>query len=307
MHKWGIESCGAGALSTVLQHYGDATSMAEWDARLPKIRGGVLTVDLLIAARQRGFESRLTTGNRAMVESELRAGRPVMLMLQVVDFLGRTYDFFHYIVVDGIDAQRGLIRAQFGDARPRWVTFDRIAKAWRGGKHAAILIQPRDPLAGALRAAVLLEEDGKLAGAEARYLEIVAQRDDHVVAWTNLGNVRTRLGRKEDAEAAFRKALALDPGARDAANNLAWLLFEQKRLEEAEILARKAVNLPGPDTYLVLDTLANILAARGSCREAEATFRQAIAGVPAGRSETRATLERSLAGATRSCVMRSSP
>src|SRR6266567_930265 len=55
MQKWGVESCGAGSLSTVLEHYGDTTSMQQWDASLPKMRGGVLTVDMLIAARQKGF------------------------------------------------------------------------------------------------------------------------------------------------------------------------------------------------------------------------------------------------------------
>src|SRR4051812_43074179 len=38
--KWGIESCGAGSLSTVLQHYGDTTTMMAWDAALPKTHGG---------------------------------------------------------------------------------------------------------------------------------------------------------------------------------------------------------------------------------------------------------------------------
>ncbi|HXH90656.1 MAG TPA: hypothetical protein VNN25_03675, partial [Thermoanaerobaculia bacterium] len=38
MQHWGIESCGAGSLSTVLQHYGDATTMRTWDDTLPKTR-----------------------------------------------------------------------------------------------------------------------------------------------------------------------------------------------------------------------------------------------------------------------------
>jgi hypothetical protein len=39
MQKWDIKSCGAGALSTVLQHYGDPTTMKDWDVALPKTRG----------------------------------------------------------------------------------------------------------------------------------------------------------------------------------------------------------------------------------------------------------------------------
>ena len=62
MLKWGIESCGAGSLSTVLQHYGEPTALETWDATLPKTRGGVLTIDMLLAARQKGFDARLVTG-----------------------------------------------------------------------------------------------------------------------------------------------------------------------------------------------------------------------------------------------------
>jgi hypothetical protein len=36
MQKWDIKSCGAGALSTVLQHYGDPTTMKEWQERCRK-------------------------------------------------------------------------------------------------------------------------------------------------------------------------------------------------------------------------------------------------------------------------------
>jgi hypothetical protein len=295
MQKWGIESCGAGSLSTVLQHYGDPTTMQQWDAALPKIRGGVLTVDLLLAARQKGFDARLVTGDRELVTAELRQRHPVILMLQVIDAPGHAWDFFHYIVADGIDPERGLIRTQFGDGNARWVTFDRLEKAWSGGGHAAILIQPRDPLAGAIRAAVALEEEGKTAEAATAYRDLLAAHPDSLLAWTNLGNVEMQLGHNAAAEEAFRRALALDSGARDALNNLAWLLFQEKRLDEAESLARKAVALHGPDPYLVLDTLARILAARGACSEAVTTFKQAIDAVPSSRPAARSDIEKALA------------
>src|SRR5581483_11401977 len=122
MLRWGVESCGAGSLATVLQHYGDPTSMQDWDAALPKTRGGVMTIDLLLAARQKGFEARIVTGTPALITDELGAGRPVIMMLQVVDSPGRGWDFFHYIVADGIDPASGLIRTQFGDGKGRWVS-----------------------------------------------------------------------------------------------------------------------------------------------------------------------------------------
>ena len=301
MQKWGIESCGAGSLSTVLQHYGDPTTMASWDATLPKTRGGVMTIDLLIAARQKGYDAKLITGDQATITDELRQGRPVILMLQVINSLGSHYDFFHYIVADGIDPQHGLIRTQFGDGKARWVTFDRLEKAWSGGGHAAILIHPRD-LNDAIRAAVALEDQGKYAEAATAYRNLLARHPSSALAWTNLGNAEVQLGDRDAAESAFRKALDADAKSRDAMNNLAWLLFEEKRLDEAEQFARRAVAQPGPDSYMVLDTLARVLAAKGACDEAVTTFRSAIDSVPATRATARADIEKGLAETQRSCT-----
>jgi tetratricopeptide (TPR) repeat protein len=260
-----------------------------------------MTIDLLIAARQKGFDARLVTGNRSVVEDELRAGRPAILMLQVIDSPGKSYDFFHYIVADGIDPDRSLIRTQFGDGKARWVTFDRLEKAWSGGAHTAVLIRPHDVLEESLRATVVLEEVGKYAEAAAKYRDILAHHPDSVVAWTNLGNAESQLGHAEEAENAFRKGLELNPQSSDTLNNLAWLLYQQKRFDEAELLARRAVAHTAQDTYLVLDTLARILAARGSCEEAAATFRQAIDAVPSSRPAVRTDIENGLADAQRTC------
>lgn len=304
LQKWGIESCGAGSLSTVLQHYGDKTSMATWDATLPKTRGGVMTIDMLLAARQKGFEARLLTGDAAKVSEELLAGRPVILMLQVVDYPGKHYDFFHYIVADGIDPARRLIRTQWGDRKPRWVSFTTLEEPWKGGGHAAIFIRPRsesDAMTDQLRAAVALEEQGKFADAAIVYRQLLSQHPDSALAWTNLGNADMQLGKRGEAEEDFRKALAADPAARDAMNNLAWLLLQEKRLDEAEALARKAVATSGPDSYLMLDTLARVLAARGSCSEAAAAFRQALDAVPASRNEAREDIVKAMTAAESSC------
>jgi hypothetical protein len=298
--RWGIESCGAGSLSTLLQHYGDTTTMQSWDTTLPKTRGGVLTIDMLIAARKAGFEAQLVTGTPEIVEKELQQGRPVILMLQVVDSPGHHYDFFHYIVADGIDPTLGLVRTQFGDGKGRWTTFARLEKAWSGGGHAAILIHPGGA-SDALRAAVALEEAGKYADAARAYRTILVQHPDSLLAWTNLGNAEMQLGNRAEAEDAFRRALALDATSRDALNNLAWLLYQSKRYDEAESLARKAVAQHGSDSYLVLDTLARVLAAKGSCDEALTTFRAAIDAVPQSRSSARGDLEKAMAEAQTSC------
>lgn len=265
--------------------------MAEWDAALPKTRGGVMSIDLVLAARERGFDASLVTGDASLLEAELRDGRPVILMLQVIQAPGKGYDFFHYIVIDGHDPERQLYRTQFGDGKSRWARLSRLESAWKPTRYATVIIRPADPNAKALRAAVQLEEQGKYALAAQTYREILDKDPRSLLAWTNLGNAEMHAGRTIAAEEAFRKALELDPEAADTLNNLAWLLFEQKRIEEAEPIARKAIVTKAPDEWMRLDTLARILAARGNCEEARTTFQKAIAGVPASRTAERKDLE----------------
>ena len=300
-HKWDIKSCGAGALSSVLQHYGDPVPMAEWDAKLPKTRGGVMSIDLVLAARQRGFDASLVTGDASLLEAELRDRRPVILMLQVIQAPGKGYDFFHYVVIDGFDPTRNLYRTQFGDGTSRWARLERLEPAWKPTKYATIVIRPADPNAEALRAAVRLEQEGKYALAAQTYREILQKDPKSLLAWTNLGNSEMQLGRQLAAEEAFRKALELDPDSADTLNNLAWLLYEQKRINEAEPFARRAVLTKAPDAWMRLDTLARILVARGDCAEAELTFRQALAQVPENRAAERKDIQ-AAASTIPSCI-----
>jgi tetratricopeptide (TPR) repeat protein len=235
----------------------------------------------VLAARQKGFDSSLVTGDQGLVDAELAAGRPVILMLQVVQYPGSSLDFFHYVVLDGYDPVKRLYRTQFGDGHARWIPLHRLETAWKGGGNAAIVIRPKDPHSEALRAAVQLEAQGKYALAANAYRELLDAHPNHVIAWTNLGNAEMQLGRRAAAEEAFRKAIAADPnGAADALNNLAWMLYEDKRIDEAEPLARAAAAAKAPDAWTRLDTLARILAAKGDCRGAKKTFKQAVRTAP---------------------------
>jgi Tfp pilus assembly protein PilF len=269
-----------------------------------------MSIDLVLAARERGFDSKLVTGDAATVGNEVREGHPVILMLQVIDALGKHYDFYHYVVVDGYDAERNLYRTQFGDGRSRWARLEKLESAWKPTKYATVLIRPADVNGKALRAAVQLESEGKYALAATTYREILARDPKSVLAWTNLGNAEMQLDRASAAEEAFRKALELDANAADTLNNLAWLLYEQKRYEEAEPFARRAALTTAPDPWTRLDTLARILAARGLCDEAAETFQKAIAQVPDSRKAERADIEAAasnIAGCSRTARSGSPP
>lgn len=302
---WGDNTCGSGALATVLNLHGDPGSEAELDSRLPKgVHGGVVSVDLLLETRRRGFEAALIRGDAEKIRSELAAARPVILMLKILDAPGKRQDLFHYIIVDGYDPARGLFRTQFGDGGVRWVHLDQIEPAWAGGGKALLAITGRksvSPLDARIANAVALETRGQTAQAIAEYRSIVEEDPSSVRAWTNLGNALRESNPKE-AEQAYRRALAIHPTDADALNNLAWQLFVQGlALEEAESLARKAVHHAQVDRDLSLDTLGRILLARGNCTEAEQVLSRALSELPAARIQVSSSLLTAMGQAQQRC------
>ncbi|HXI12663.1 MAG TPA: tetratricopeptide repeat protein [Thermoanaerobaculia bacterium] len=306
VRTWGDNSCGAAALSTVLNRWGDPVTEDELMSKLQKGKfGGVVTVDLLIEARQRGYAARLIRGDEAFVKDAVSAGKPVVLMLKILDAPGGGVDLFHYIVVDGHDPARNLVRTQFGDGNTRWTSLAKLEKSWKGGGHAALLVEPGSTAdvaiskQGALRQAVGLEDTGKLVEAVTAYKALIDNTPQSVIPLTNLGNVYGKLGRAGDAEAAYRQAITLDPNHRDALNNLAWLLMERGEHADAESFAQRAVDQGGPDAQLVLDTLARIQARRGNCSAALATFDRALSLAPAG--EGRSSIEVARSEAQKQC------
>ncbi len=274
--RWGDNTCGSGALAAVLTHYGDAATEAELDQAMPKGKnGGVVSVDLLLETRRRGFDAQLVRGDEALVTGRLREGKPSILMLQVVDLPGNARDFYHYVIADGFDPEKKLVRFQFGDGKARWVPLAKLDEPWKGAGYGTILVDPLT-LESGLRRAVLLEEKGSLAEAIVEYEALLRRYPEAATAWTNLANVQAKSGATSEAEASYRRALELAPHDRDALNNLAWLLFTEDRAAEAEPFARAAVEAGGPDPHVALDTLAHVLAALGRCTDARIAFGQAL-------------------------------
>jgi Flp pilus assembly protein TadD len=77
-------------------------------------------------------------------------------------------------------------------------------------------------------------------------------------------NVHLQQGNIVEAEAAYRRALDLDPDRAPALNNLAWLiLIHGGDRNEAEALARRATEV-APDNANYADTLQRIVDARNA-------------------------------------------
>ncbi len=95
----------------------------------------------------------------------------------------------------------------------------------------------------------------------------------HTGAWVNLGVARRRLGDDDGALFAYLKALEADPDSASALTNIAALLNDQGKLEQArEALLRAADRTSSPYTLL---TVADLEMARGEMAQARAHIRRA--------------------------------
>ncbi|WP_223751300.1 MULTISPECIES: DUF1570 domain-containing protein [unclassified Myxococcus] len=96
----------------------------------------------------------------------------------------------------------------------------------------------------------------------------VRAHPDDSGAWLLLGAaLESDEAAQEEREAAYKKALSLEPRSIPATKGLAWLYVTQGRSAEALPLAQWAVSL-APWSPSALDTLALALAGQGRCEEA---------------------------------------
>src|SRR5262249_55418804 len=219
------DRCGSGSLALALNVAGDAVTEEELAASLPQQRGGVLSIDLMLAARQRGFDASLVKGDEERLRGEVQAGRAAILMLRLLDAPGRGRDVYHFVVVDGYVPGRPVFRLQYGDGQARWISLPHLERAWKGGGHALLVIHPKGP-ADDLRRGLALEAAGDAAGAAEAYRRATASHPSSVRAWVDLGNAGSLAGPRGPAGRAYRSALEGAPGHRDALNHPAHPLLQ---------------------------------------------------------------------------------
>ena len=130
----------------------------------------------------------------------------------------------------------------------------------------ALRIQPNLIEAGLLRGDILLAQ-GNIAPAEEAYTQLAERNPKIASPRLHLAMLYQQLGRREEAIASYRSAIAIDPKMAPAYNNLAGMLSEQKEnWAEAEQLARMAVELT-PQAAPFLDTLGWIYRGEGKLAE----------------------------------------
>ncbi len=121
----------------------------------------------------------------------------------------------------------------------------------------------------------ILKSLGKLEEAEISYRKAIELNPNFADAHYNLGNALSDLGKLQEAELSTRKAIELNPNFADAHLNLGNILYSSEKLKEAELSTRKAIEIH-PDFAGAYLNLGSILINRGKLNEAEIYMRKAI-------------------------------
>lgn len=132
-----------------------------------------------------------------------------------------------------------------------------------------------------LEGARLDEEPATFDRAEAAYRRAIELDPSFGHAFTNLGNLRYRRGDVEEAEALYRRALAVDPTQPEALYNLGYIASDRGDLSTARELFTAALQ-SDPAFADAQFNLAMTLEALGEREEARAHWRAYLALEPAG-------------------------
>jgi hypothetical protein len=264
-HAQEAYQCGPAALAMVLGWSGvDASPDALAVEVFVPVRKGSFAVGLVAAARAHG---RVPVELRDLGEliAELAAGHPV-LVLQDLGLRAPLLSRPHFAVAVGYDLPARTLFLHSGTHARRPTTFANFERTWRRAGGFAAVVLPPDVLPAAadearwLAAAAGLERAGRRDEAESAYRTALARWPDSADASLGLGNVALAAGRLADAERAFRRATALAPASAPAWNNLAHTLHRLGRRSEALAAAEHAVALGGPHLQTARRTLEEIRA-----------------------------------------------
>ncbi|MCB2075271.1 MAG: tetratricopeptide repeat protein [Novosphingobium sp.] len=122
---------------------------------------------------------------------------------------------------------------------------------------------------------VSLCRNGEFPAAAERAAPLLDRFPSSLQLWNLYGTASYALGRMDDAERAFRQALALKPGEPAICNNLGGLLLGRGRLDEAIACFRQAVE-SRPDYARAHFNLGKALKDRGGLDEAVGSYREAV-------------------------------
>ena len=253
--------CGPSTLAMVLAWSGITMNPGSVASKVftPSKRGA-LQPAMISAARRYGRIAYPISGPEEML-TEVAAGHPVI----VLQNLGLSwFPKWHYAVVIGYDLDEGCVILHSGRTPRKRMALRVFDKTWaRSNRWALLVLSPGDLPATAEQAPFLsavlgLEKAGQWEAAVEGYRAALDHWPGSLGALMGLGNSYYALGEKVAAADTFRLATQRFPTQGCAFNNLAQVLWEQGKHQEAVEAARRAVSTGGPLSHVYRKTLEQI-------------------------------------------------
>jgi len=224
-------------------------------------RKGSLQVEMLAAARRRGFVAYELAPQLKDLLAELAAGTPAIVL---ENFGVSWHPVWHYSVVVGYDLDQLEVIRRSGTRARLPTPMPVFEKIWKEEKYWAMIAVPPDRVPASAdenryaAAVVALEQGGQTRNALTAYNALLKRWPTSLVGQMGRGNSAYALHDLDTAETAFRQATVDHPDAAAAYNNLANVLGERGKLDEALAAATRAVELGGPqlaDAQATLDEI----------------------------------------------------
>lgn len=255
--------CGPAALATTMQSAGAQVLPDDLVSQvyLPARRGS-LQVEMLAAPRRNGLVSWQIPPHFSALLRELAAGHPV-LVLQDLGIWPLSQ--WHYAVVVGFDHAAGDIYLRSGENQRQVMPFTVFELTWRrNGYWAMVVTRPGVIPAGAapdsyLPALLAFDRTAPPQAARSAWQAFLARWPAQPLASLALGNQLYAARDLVGAESVLRAAIKTHPASAEILNNLAQVLAEQGRNDEALVVIDRAAALPGPFAAEVASTRAGIL------------------------------------------------
>ena len=143
--------CGMAALASVMEYYkGPAYLQQVLLERYPPASSrGYSLGELRDIARAHDFAGFVVPGNEALLREQLSRGRPMIVPLQLqgavplINALDTSYD--HYVVVVGMDDERGKVVTMDPARGPVQLDVDDFAAGWEAMNRAVLLVGLASP------------------------------------------------------------------------------------------------------------------------------------------------------------------
>lgn len=244
-----VHQCGPAALAMALNWSGVAASPQEVAEQVftPARKGSLQSA--MVAAVRRNDRIAFLLAEPADLIDEIAAGHPVI----VLQNLGLSWvPVWHYAVVVGWNATAGEVILHSGTTSFKPTAFATFERTWARSSFWGLMVLPPSRLPAAaqeadyLAAVSPLEGMGRWQTAMRAYRSALERWPDSLPATVGIGVCLYGLGALESAEVHFRDAIEHFPGEGVLFNNLAQVLLDQGRRDEALDAVRQAIECGGP-------------------------------------------------------------